>query len=371
MGPYCLEANFLLDIINCRQPAQSDKINFEKLIGIATSHELIALIFYRLQEYHQQLPQADYSFLKSRYLGNISRNLKLWNEFLQISSAFEKNNIAMLPIKGIDMLARFYPAFDLRSMVDIDVLIREEQCAEAEKVLSALGYQKKLFGLKEEYWRKQQCHITFHKNRIVVEVHWGLDFRRGGRVILPGFWERIQKKEAGDYKVSLLSPEDAIFSFALHLRRYGNILSLKQVFDTARIIKESSGFDWEYVLKECQNSRAKATLYFILTQVNLFTDTRIPVEIFRRLKLPKWQKMLIKRLILRRTFQMPVAIKKNYLAAHFLLYDSLYEPIDYLINIPYEQFCRFYKLKPYARSSDLLYRLRLLYMPIYLSKNLR
>lgn len=373
MESYCLESKYLLDVLCGRKPSPSDKINYEKLIELAGFHDLTALIFYRLQKYEQQLPESVFSVLKSRYLGNIRVNLRLWKEFLQISAQFQKSNIDILPIKGIDILARFYPDVDLRSMVDIDILIREEQFEKAEKLLSALGYQKELVGFREEYWRKQQCHIVFHKDGIIVEVHWALDFKRGNRVILPRLWQRLQKKESADYKIKLLSPEDALFSLALHLRRYGNILSLKQVFDAARIIKESPAFDWGYVLKECKNGKIRATIYFLLMQVSLFTQTSIPLEILNRLNLPSWQRMLIKIFILKRTFQIPLAPKRNYLCAHFLLYDNLYEPIYYLINIPYEQFCRFYNLKPYTRSSDILYRLRLLYMlismPVSLSKS--
>jgi hypothetical protein len=373
MESYYLESKYLLDVLCGRKPFPSDKINCEKLTELAGFHDLTALIFYRLQKYDQQLPEGVFSVIKSHYLRNIRANLRLWKEFLQIGAQFQKSSIDILPIKGIDILARFYPDLDLRSMVDIDILIKEEQLLRAQEVLSALGYQKELFGLKEEYWRKQQCHIVFHKNGIIVEVHWGLDFKRGNRVILPRLWQRLQKKESADYKINLLSPEDALFSLALHLRRYGNILSLKQVFDAARIIKESPTLDWEYVLKECKNGKIRATIYFLLMQVGLFTQTSIPPEIFNSLNLPFWQRMLIKRFILKHTFQIPDTPKKNYLCAHFLLYDNLYEPIYYLINIPYEQFCRFYNLKPYIRSSDILYRLRLIYTlistPVSLSKS--
>jgi hypothetical protein len=358
------EAKLLLDIINKRQPLQFVKINYEKLIELANFHNLTALIFYKLQEHAKELPQNIYLSLKSCYLNNISINLKLWQEFLKINEAFKENNIPLLPLKGIDILARFYPSFDLRNMVDIDILIKKEHFAEIEKALSSLGYQKNLLGLKEEYWRKHQCHIAFYKDYTVVEAHWGLDFKRGNRVILPRLWERAKEKQAGNHKITILSPEDAIFSFALHLRRFGNILSLKQAFDVAKTIKESPGFDWDYVLKECKTSKIKATLYFILMQVCLFTETNIPPEIFKKLNLPCWQKMLIKKLILQNTFQIPPSLKNNYLKAHFLLYDNLCEPILYLINIPYEQFCKFYTLKPYTLKSNLLYGLRLFYIPV-------
>ncbi|MDD5155012.1 MAG: nucleotidyltransferase family protein [Candidatus Omnitrophica bacterium] len=370
MELYSPETKLLLDVLCGRAFSKSDKINYARLVKLAENHDLAALIFYRLQGCGLQLPEINYSLLKSRYIKNIRANLRLWNEFLQINSEFEKNNIDMAPIKGIDILARFYPELDLRSMVDIDILVREEQLQRVQNALCALGYHKELFNLKEDYWRKQQCHIVFHnKNRITVEAHWALDFKRDNRVILPKLWKRMNKKEISGHKINLLSPEDAIFSLALHLRRYGTILSLKQVFDAARIIKESAGFDWGYMLQESKNGKIQATLYFILIQITLFTQTNIPADVLREPGLALWQKMLIKRFIKRHTFQIPVTPKKNYLAAHFLLYDNLCEPVYYLINIPYEQFCKFYNLKPYTRKADILYRLRIPYMAASLLKS--
>lgn len=360
------EAKLLLTIINERPPFSFENTDLEKFIALVRLHNIAPLVFYRLQKYSQKIPPRIYSLLKSSYFLNLSINLKFWKDFLKIKEACQQNNIAFLPLKGMDILLRFYPAFDLRSMVDIDILVKEEQLPETEKVLSALGYQKNLLGLKEGYWRKQQCHIAFYKDRSLVEVHWGLDFKRANRSILPGVWERAQGRLAGGHKINIMSPEDALFSFALHLRRFGNILSLKQVLDVDKIIKATPDFDWDYVLRESQGGKMKAPVYFILMQVGLFTETIIPPGIFKELKLPGWQRMLIKKLILRKTFQISSSLKDNYLKAHFLLYDNLCESLLYLINIPYEQFCKFYDLKPYTRISNLLYGLRLIYMPLSL-----
>ena len=370
------ESKLLLDIINQRQPLRFENIEIDKFIELLEVHNITPLVFYRLsrltgsrfagKNYAQQIPEDIYSDLKSKYLANIYINIKFWKEFLKINEVFKQNNVSLLPLKGVDILVRFYPAFDLRSMVDIDILIKEERFARAEKILSGLGYQKKLHGLREEYWRKKQCHIAFYKERTMVEIHWGLDFKRGNRIILPHLWERTKDVEAGNHKISIFSPEDALFSFALHWRHYGNILSLKQVLDVARIIKESPGFNWDYVLEESRQGRMNAAIYFILMQTCLFTETNIPEDIFKKIKIPFWQKTLIKKFLLKHTFETQPSIKKNYLKAHFLLYDNVFEPIFYLINIPYEQFCKFYYLKPYTKKTDLLYRLRIPYIAMSL-----
>lgn len=362
------EASLLLKTAADNPPFEFEGINSAKFIKLVEVYNIAPLLFYKLKDHKARVPPDIYTHLKSRYLRNILINKVFWNDFLRISDIFRQNNVALLPLKGVDTLIRFYPYFDLRAMVDIDILIKEGQFAQAEKILSELNYSKKLYGLKEEYWRKHQCHITFYKEGVTVEVHWGLDFKRGKRTILPRLWERIQAIEFKDHKVDIFSPEDALFSFALHLRRFGNMLFLKQVFDVAKIIKESSGFDWDYVLRESKIGKMEATVYFILMQVSLFTKTEVPEEIFNQLNISTWQKTLIRKFILKYTFQTEISMKNAYLKAHFLLYDSLYEPIIYIVNIPYEQFCKFYFLKPYTKKADLLYNLRFIYMPISLLK---
>ena len=356
------EANLLLEIINQSPQFNLHNVDFDKFIGLVRIHDIIPFVFHGLQDSRRQIPEKTYVSLKSAYLSNVLRNLRFWKEFLQINDAFRKNNIAMLPLKGMDILARFYPNFDFRSIGDIDIVVKEEQFTQAEKILSDLHYTKRLDGFKESYWRNKQCDVSFSKVGIIVDAHWGLDFKRGHRAILPQLWERTRQLELGHQKIDIFSPEDALFSFALHLRRFGNILKLKQVLDVARIIKDSPELDWDYVLSQGSQGRMKATLYFILMQVQLFTKTKIPSEVFRKLGIPSWQKMRIRNFLLKRTFQIEPVLKKDFLRAHFLLYDNICEPALYIINIPYEQFCRFYSLTPYTEKTDLIYHLRFLYI---------
>ncbi|MCM8782926.1 MAG: nucleotidyltransferase family protein [Candidatus Omnitrophica bacterium] len=361
------EVKILFDIIYRRQPySQFASLNIDVLVKLTKFHGLIPFIFYKLKESNNDIIFNNiYLDFKNTYYWNLIRNLRFWKEFLIIKDAFYQRNIAMVPLKGMDILVRFYPYFDMRSMCDIDILIKEDEFPQAERILSELGYQKRLFGLKEEYWRNKQCHIAFFKGPITVELHFNLDFKRKytRRTLLPYLWQRTQVYNVQNQKIRLLSSEDAVFCFALHLRHFGNILSLKQVLDVARIIKETPNFDWDYMLKEAQQNRINATLYFILMQVELFTETEIPRFIFQKLKLACWQKNLIKKFLLRYTFANKIPLKQIYLRAHFLLYDNLLESIYYLLNIPYEQFCKFYGLKFYSLQADFLYAIRFFYFP--------
>lgn len=51
---------------------------------------------------------------------------------------------------------------------------------------------------------------------------------------------------------------------------------------------------------------------------------------------------------------------------HFLLYDTVREPVRCILQIPYEQFTKFYRFKPHSRRSQVFYHIRYLYFLYYL-----
>jgi len=350
------------------------KIDWEKFLRLLQFHELLPIAFIFLKENENLIPSGIYKSLESGYFFGLAKNILLWEQFLSIAKAFNVYNIDFVPLKGFSFIGEIYPDINYRLMADIDILVKEETLAQVEDILLNLGYEKHLSGLTEKYWREKQCHIAFLKRlsssqNILVEVHWDLDFKRLNRMILPQIWERIEERDIEGNKIKFLSIEDTIFSLALHKRRFGNILALKEVCDLACLLKKFiSQIDWDYILKWAFFSKINATLYFSLFQIRLIDSNLVSHSLLQKLKLPYWKRKAINNLIIKNTFSINEDIKKNYLKAHFLLYDSIWEPIKYIINIPQEQFAKFYGLIPYSEKANLLYRMRFLYFPIGLLK---
>ncbi len=345
-------------------------INWEKFKECVIYHELTPFVYLPLREYNSFLPQDFQEFLKNNYYCALVRCQNLWQEFLRIATAFKHAGITLLPIKGIALLYDIYPKMPVRPMTDIDLLVKEEDMSGAESVFCDLGYRKELYSLKEEYWRKSQCHITFYKKEQeklpFVELHWVLDFKRKQRQILPGLWDRIREVNVDGNRIYLLSPEDTLFSLALHSRRFGKTLCLKNVYDAALLLEKSAScFDWDYVLKEAHQGKMRATIFFILTQVKLLSDCDIPESVLQDLRVSKRQQKLIQQFVERNTFSAPSIRegKSLYLRSHFLLYDNWQEPIEYIIDIPKEQFAKYYGLATYDKKTDFFYRNRLFYIP--------
>lgn len=363
---------------NIRDLLSFYSINWGRFKDLIIYHELTPFTYFALKDCSSFLPQDLIAFLRNSYYCSLARCQYLWKEFLRIYDAFEQAGIILLPIKGVALLEDLYPDRPLRPMTDLDFLIREENLLKAEEIFRDLEYRKELYGLKEEYWRKNQYHVTFYhrqkqKKLPFVELHWSLDYKRKNRNLLPKSWDRIRQVSADGRIIKLLSPEDTLFCLALHNRRFGKTLCLKNVYDLVLLLnKYATDFDWEYCLKMNIKYSMSSTVYFVLYQIRLLSEINLPQYIWKELRLPRWKKKLIQRFIEANTFlpMQKIDNKSLYLKSHFLLYDTLWEPIEYILNIPKEQFAKYYGLNAYDKKTELLYQNRFLYIPFKTILNL-
>ena len=343
--------------------------SWEKFKELAMEQEIVSFVFPIFKKTEIALPNDILDYFYHRYISFLIWALHLEREYVRIAKLFQKASVDIVPIKGVAFLEDIYSACPSRQMCDIDVLIKEEDFQKAENILQDAGYTKDLEGLKEKYWRKHQCHIVFKnysdtKMHTRIEVHWGLDFKRKNRVILPELWQRVRQISFSQGLIKVLSPEDNLFSLALHLRRMGNILLLKNVLDTALILRNYT-LDWKYILKESMRGKMRASVFFLLFQAQHFLGSYIPPFVWEGLRIPLLQQKRISCFIKKETFTFneEEKMKQVYKQGHFLLYDSFWEPFFYVLNIPLEQFAKFYNLKQYDWRTKILYHNRIWYVP--------
>lgn len=79
----------------------------------------------------------------------------------QIGNAFQEAGIPYLPFKG-EILRRYYPDPELRTMGDLDILVRRQDQEKADQVMQGLGYRR--FVDNHAVW-------TYLKPNVMVEIH--------------------------------------------------------------------------------------------------------------------------------------------------------------------------------------------------------
>lgn len=376
------EARILVDLLKIATgliSPQKDRFldtagcDWNKVLGYAQAHQVHPLVHVALKHVSHLPPSDIRTYFYDAYRSAQLSCARAWHEFMRISAAFEKEDVPLVPLKGLAFLDDIYVNLSARAMADMDLLVKPEDFPRVESVLHDLGYAKDLEGLHERYWKEKNYHIKFVRHcsggpSFFVEVHWLLDFPHrwsasGGRL-----WERMRVLNAHSRDVAVLSPEDSILSLALHQRRYGNPLGLKNILDAALLLKKYSSMDWDYIAHETHRVKARAAMHFLLLQAKMLFKVEISEQTGKNFRVSCGRHLVMRHIIDTETF-LSVSIpglKKGYAKFHFLLHDSIVEAILYLFRIPQEHFAQYYNLPQYDSRTGHYYRYRWWYMILWL-----
>ena len=155
-----------------------------------------------------------------------------------IAKAFSENGVDYMLLKGA-VLKGVYPLPELRSMGDVDILIREEQSEQAIKVMQGLGYEFRIESDHEYVFNKDNVHVELHKRLI---PSYNLDFDK----YYGESWDfAIPRK---NHRYSMSNEEFFIYiftHFAKHYRDKG--VGIKYVVDFYVFAEKNSDMMFEYV----------------------------------------------------------------------------------------------------------------------------
>lgn len=361
----------------------SQPLNWTFIIKESIYHGVSSFIYRNLNNTYLtvKVPQKFLSLLKYYYNNALFMNTLLWDEFCSIYDALAQAKIKAIPIKGINLTHFIYCDLGLRPMVDIDILIQKKDLLAAEEVLSQLGYSKNIKNYSQDYYEKYNFQIPFtkidsHEKPICCEVHWDLTPPRPNRIILSEIWKNTGTQTMNERKFLLLSPENILFSLALHLRRYNRPFSLKYIYDIYKVLnKFKDNFNWDYLIKESKKNRIKSTLFFALFSAYKFFGAPVPSRILKELNPGIIRNKLMQYIISKYTFSLDIiknSKKRKYLYVflRYLLYDKITDFISFILFIPIEEFARFYSLEISSKKTLLLYRLRVIYILYHLFLNI-
>lgn len=157
-----------------------------------------------------------------------------------VCAAFEKAGIDYLPLKGMT-LRELYPAVDMRTMGDVDILIREQQYPLIEKVLKEQGFTFVLESGHEYNWKKQGVlYLELHK---ALFASYETDFYS----VFGDGWERAQRVD--DTHRHTLSFEDQFLYVFVHFAKHyrGGGVGLRHLADIAMYLRNGNIQDTMYV----------------------------------------------------------------------------------------------------------------------------
>ncbi|MFB2349234.1 nucleotidyltransferase domain-containing protein [Priestia megaterium] len=199
-------------------------INWDEFLKLTKHHRVYPLVYLKLKKVAPEwIPSHVLHALKVEYQKNTFRMLNLSREMGILSKLFIENQIRSLFLKGPVIAYDLYGDISLRTSKDLDILIPEENLAEAETLLLQEGYEKEEVQtvLNELKWRYH--HVTYFnpQKNIQIEIHWRLHPRPMKEPSFEELWTRKRTSLLTSHPVSFLGKEDLFLYLITHGSRHG------------------------------------------------------------------------------------------------------------------------------------------------------
>jgi len=222
-----------------------DGVRLEDLVQIAQRHNIALMAYYGavncgIDRSHEQMQRL---FQLAAVSMATTEHQK--RENMRLLSAFAAAQIDYAQLKGA-ILRPYYPVTEMRTMGDLDVLIRMEQYEKIQNVMEDLGYH---------FVREYNHELVWKHNIAEVELHRWLadcDDRLASGYYADGW--AFFKQENGRY---MMSPEDTCVFLFVHFSkhyRFGGI-GIKHLTDLWVYQKGHPNLDQSYIQRELEKIR--------------------------------------------------------------------------------------------------------------------
>ena len=294
---YCAQARISEDTLNKVKNLIKHPLNWEEVLESALWHGIGPLLYSNLKGIQeiQFISHGVMDKLRTACHGNLARNMYLYTELKRILEAFHEKRIEVIALKGVVLAKIVYGDIGLRSMNDIDLLVKKEDLPYAEKIISELGYLFNGKGIESpEWWRtnhQEICYIRPNGKNIPVDIHWHITnkshpfrIRNFDSGIIERWWEGATTVDFSGSKTLTLCPEDLISHLCLHFLKHrflnqngtsskgfssrGALIQLCDIFQTLKHYRDE--INWESLKCKAEKYGIHSHIYITLSIVKEF-----------------------------------------------------------------------------------------------------
>lgn len=186
-----------------------------------------------------------------------------------IFSAFDKNRIDYLPLKGC-RIKELYPKHEFRYMGDGDILIRTAQYDKIAAIMAALGFARGRETDHELHWRKPELFLELHKHLIP-------SFNKDYYAYYQDPWQRARVDQGTRYT---FSPEDEFIHLFVHMAKHyrSEGIGCRYILDLWIFMRAHSTLNYQYVEQELKKLRLLEFYRNIRRLVQCWFEGDIPDE---------------------------------------------------------------------------------------------
>lgn len=222
--------------------------------------------------YKDSLPYNWNKKFGREFLGASANEMKRFSELKKILKIFSAHNIFAAPLKGNHVAYKAYPNPALRTMCDIDLLLRKKDINKAYNLL-----------IERQYKQTNEVPHEFHKPGLrspggtYIELHFHI-MKNRNRFADELLWTDSYKSDLGGAGLIFLSPEITFLHAMQHAFSDKIVCGLKLILDSAYIIKNLEP-DPEKLLEFAKKSRLTKQLKILMNILPGFFPQKYNMEL--------------------------------------------------------------------------------------------
>jgi hypothetical protein len=231
--------------------AASRASDWQLFVGLAWRHGVTGLVSTTLSRLPgAQVPSGPRGSLADAHRAVARANLRLTWDLHRVLGILAEEEIPVIPLKGPVLASRAYGDVSLRSFVDLDLLVREEDLSAGMRALQAAGLtpEPSHSQIPEELLRRWGSAVPFiTDDGSPVELHWRLSSAFWqSRLEPPALFARAAPRDWMGRPVLWLTTEDQLLFLCTHASRHGwsRLIWICDVAETLR----SEEVDWAELL---------------------------------------------------------------------------------------------------------------------------
>ena len=269
-----------------------EAIDWQYLVGLATRHQLVSLVYHNLAAICKDSVPSEYlAMMRQMYSYNTQKNLFITRELIRIYRLFQQHQISAIPFKGMTLAMTAYNNLTFRDSCDIDLLISKENFPLATKLLLDSGYELAgyiaavkdnldvRYGSYLQSENNQKGYDFVHKSKdIAIDLQWSLTEKAKSRYFNLSF-EQLQQNAGkvilADTELAQFAPETMVLYLCFHGSKHC-WQSLKWVCDLAQFINNHPELDWQAIARQARELKLTTMLHLGLLLAHNFYQTKIP-----------------------------------------------------------------------------------------------
>jgi hypothetical protein len=293
------EREFLLRLLGRRELAQdalirkdATTINWPRLFEITPS-DVQAYLGHKLAELglERKCPALLWEQTLNHRRVAAAEWLRLGLELSQLSDTFNKHNIDFLLLKGAVLAFTAYPDPSLRSMTDLDFLLRSEDLEQAVELVHEAGfryperYRFATLSRRSLPPSRLEWSLPLQKpgTRVLIELHSQLESAEPWFQVSPHIiWENTEETTVNGLRARTLEKHEFLFHLVLHLAR-SHVFEhgLRPMLDVHLWVElHKDRLNWEHLASETKRRGYGNWVHLVLKIVSDLFATPIAERFF-------------------------------------------------------------------------------------------